>query len=261
MTSPFVDVEDNISAGNHGSGFVWYLLGLDDIIKNSGKKAMGSLRLKDMPIAAQNILGKKPPKRWYKEYGDDFYLIQDLPIFGKIKDNLAYASYVGMRVRYVANVNMVAAGNFFGENSKNVAEKYISGSDDTKKIHVHQSNIRNTTLLNNEIGLHSTYSSNINYDGLTIKSKQYSVQDWYKKGKDIIENSAPTGIELNHSSNRSHSIEGLEITGYPICMRVTKDKVEYDLKKATIEDCSKNQNGENYIEFEMPQEDLRDIRI
>ena len=101
------------------------------------------------------------------------------------------------------------------------------------------------------------YSSNINYDGLTIKSKQYSVQDWYKKGKDIIENSAPTGIELNHSSNRGHSIEGLEISGYPICMRVTKDKVEYELKEAIIEDCSKNQNGENYIEFEMDQKGFK----
>ncbi len=256
MTSPFVDVENNIAAGNHGSGFTWYLLGVDDLIKKdvaNGKAVLGSHTLKQMPLAAQKKLGNIKPKRWYKAYGSNHYIHQDLPLFGDIKDNLAYANHVGIRIRYVASINLVAASHFLGIKGNEIVKKHIDGENEAKKVHIYPSQIKTSTLLNNEIGLHSTYSSNITYDGLQISSNQYNLQREYDNGKNYMLNDAPTGIELNHTSNKNHIIKDLEVSGYPICMRVSKKLVTY--KRDKLKDCS-NQ----YREFELDQNKVRNIR-
>ena len=255
MTSPFVELADNTAAGNHGAGFTWYLLGLDDDVKSQsdkGKVIMGTHRFNDMPKNAQNILVDSKPKRWYSAAPNE-YIHQDLPLFEKIDNNMAYANHVGMRIRYVANINLVAASSFHELEEPDKLENYIKGETDTKKLHVHSSLISNTTLLNNEIGLHSTYSSNIKYQGLTISSNQYSLDLEYKKSNTYLREQAPTGVELNHTSNRNHSIENLQISGYPICMRVTEQLVKYS--DAGLKDCSGK-----YRELVLDQNTVRGMR-
>jgi|GEM_PF-2549403 hypothetical protein len=260
MASPFVDVKNNIAAGNTGAGFLWYSLGLDDVHVNErdrGINVAGSYTFNELPRFAQKQMKYKTPKRYYKSLGNRYFMQQDLPLFGKIEKNKAYGNYVGLRIRYVSNLNLVAAAKFLGVDTKTV-ERYVNSEGISKKtMYIHDSHITDTTLLNNEIGLHSTYSSRVNYTNITIASNQYDLNRYYRNTKEFIKLNAPTGLEMNHSSNLGHSIKGLDISGYPICMRVEPKVVT--VKKKRLSDCS-TKNGTNYQEFVLDQKEVRKIR-
>ena len=259
MSSPFVDVKNNIAAGNSGAGFVWYSLGLDDVHVNdreSGKFRAGSFTFNELPGFAKKQMKHSTPKRYYKSYGSKYFIQQDLPVFGKIARNTAYGNYVGLRIRYLSNTNLVAAAKFFGTDQ---AKQFITDlSKNRMEILIHDSYITDMILLNNEIGLHSTYSSRVNYTNLTIASNQYNLNSYYQNSAEFIKLNAPTGLEMNHSSNNKHSIKGLNISGYPICMRINPKSVTVEDKK--LEGCATKQ-GINYKEFVLDQEEVRNIRI
>ena len=259
MSSPFVDVKNNIAAGNSGAGFVWYSLGLDDVHVNdreSGKFRAGSFTFNELPGFAKKQMKHSTPKRYYKSYGSKYFIQQDLPVFGKIARNTAYGNYVGLRIRYLSNTNLVAAAKFFGTDQ---AKQFITDlSKNRMEILIHDSYITDMILLNNEIGLHSTYSSRVNYTNLTIASNQYNLNSYYQNSAEFIKLNAPTGLEMNHSSNNKHSIKGLNISGYPICMRINPKSVTVEDKK--LEGCAAKQ-GTDYKEFVLDQEEVRKIRI
>ena len=226
-------------------------------MRDKGSYAAQSYKYGELPRFAQNKMKYKNPRRYYKAYGKQYFMQQDLPMFGKVDNNTAYGNYVGLRIRYVSNKNLVGIGKFLNISTEKVDQYITSDGSGKGKTYIHDSHITDTTLLNNEIGLHSTYSSRVKYTNLTIASNQYNVNGYYGNDPEFIKLNAPTGLEMNHPSNMSHGIKGLNISGYPICMRLEPKVV--DIKNEKLADCT-TRNGTNYAKFVLDQREVRNIR-
>ena len=139
--------------------------------------------------------------------------ISDLPLFQAIRDNYAAANFIGLRVRYTRHFN-AAFLNAFYPGSRNTAD-FAGGSKKSGEVFPGSSRLTNTVLQNNEIGLHTSYATRLEFDGLRVEADDQLVRGPAPSHRNF-ELEAATGIEMNHNSNSQHLLSNVRVVGYPI---------------------------------------------
>lgn len=215
ISSPFVAVSSNRAIGNHGNGFVWYQTGIDSTFvgKEMGDGELSRTLSKNFFTQSElNILGYDEPQRSWEAEPDRF-LISDLPLFNVIDDNYAAANFVGMRVRYARSFNSAFLNAFYpGDVS---ADTLVQGSRSKDVVFPSSGTIQNTVLQNNEIGLHTSYSTRLRFIDLWVEADGQLVRG-PEPSSNQFERLAATGIEMNHHSNSQHLLQSVTVDGYPI---------------------------------------------
>ena len=118
-----------------------------------------------------------------------------------IESNYAAANFVGLRVRYARSFNSAFLNAFYpGEQS---AASLAGGSRNKDDVFGSHSTFSNTVLQNNEIGLHTSYSTRLRFIGLKVEADGQLDRGPSSESSDF-ELLAATGIEMNHHSNSQH---------------------------------------------------------
>ncbi len=270
ISSPFIQFTDNVAAGNHGTAFFWYTIGLDDIhvdAKDSQPSEWYTTSVDPSfltPAEEAQIGLNSPYRSWIA--GPGGFMTNDLPVFYPVERNTAIANFTGLRFRYVRNLNLVALRTFFPvnrpANTQQMNAEIIShmthnnGASNTA-AYTNYFSISDSRLYNNEIGLHSTYSTRIDFDGMTIANNQsYTYNNATQRREQ-----AATGIEMNHNSNTHHRLRNVSISGYPICRRASDGELVSDGDDVEIIDQLdvSYSNCEQNV-FSDAQQDLRQYR-
>ena len=122
LQSPLVEVTDNIAAGNHGAGFMFYGIGVSCPHNNFGLIGIRTNILKDK-FGVQ--INSKIKRKWKKsKFSYKHHLVQDVPL-QKFENNTSYANYMGLKVRYLQHDNIAV----FGEDNADV-DKHLEGWDE-----------------------------------------------------------------------------------------------------------------------------------
>ena len=127
--SPFVRVQDNVAIGNHGDGFVWYLIGIDDrhVGADRNKNDLSlSVGAQFLYAEEQRTLGYDRPRRSWIGAPNRF-LISDMPLFYPASGNYAASNFIGLRIRYGRSFNQAFLNNFWPGEQK--VDASIQGQD------------------------------------------------------------------------------------------------------------------------------------
>ena len=106
------------------------------------------------------------------------------------------------------------------------------------KVYPKYSLVENTVLQNNEIGLHTSYSTRIRFKDMRIDAdrqlKRHALSDA------DFEDVAATGIEMNHFSNSNHGLHDVVVRGYPVCERSRLNEATFFAERhgVTLEECT-----------------------
>jgi len=215
ISSPFVTVSSNRAIGNHGHGFLWYQTGIDSSFVGQDMAA-GELSRTVSPdflsAAELSSLGYRTPKRYWTA-APNRLRISDLPLFQAIRDNYSAANFIGLRVRYTRHFNAAFLNAFYPGGRS--TDDFSGGSKNRGAVFPGSSSLRNTVLQNNEIGLHTSYSTRLEFDGLRIEADDQLVRGPAPSARNF-ELEAATGIEMNHNSNSQHLLRNVRVVGYPI---------------------------------------------
>jgi hypothetical protein len=221
LASPFVSVTGNAAVGNHGSGLVWYQVAVDSRQADAANADEVGLSLTVSPAfllpAEAEALGYGTPKRRWAARPNEF-LVADLPIFGEVSGNYAAANFVGARLRYARSLNSVFLLKLWDIESVN---PYLAdgAKPPQASIYPRESSVRDMVLQNNEIGLHTSYSARVRFTGLRVEADD-QLRPRFAKQSPQYEDTAPTGIEMNHPSNWSHALEDVVVRGYAVGERL-----------------------------------------
>ena len=222
FASPFVQVRDNASIGNHGNGFVWYQVGVDArFVERTVDRSPLSLSISRATLSERELdrIAYRRPKRSWVSRPDDF-ILTDLPIFEPVEGNYAAANFVGLRLRYARTFNHSFHKKFWGIGDTTAYLQGLNEPSDRATVYVNESLFRDGHLQNNEVGIHTTYATRIRFSNFQVEADE-QLQSSPAEDADRFTLNETTGIEMNHHSNAGNLLETVTVRGYEVGERLS----------------------------------------